>query len=66
MAAKPKSSKGNGAVQTTRMPPNKVSLCSRLSDAQESVIREIISRATDKWSLWALNELAGVLCVSRD
>ena len=59
MAAKPKSSKGKDAVQATNLPPNKVSLCSTLSDAQESVIREIISRATDKWSLWALSELAG-------
>jgi DNA-binding HxlR family transcriptional regulator len=59
MSTKPKISKENGAVQATKLPPNKVSLCSTLSDAQESVIREIISRATDKWSLWALSELAG-------
>src|SRR5277367_1514933 len=59
MATKPKISKENGAVQATNVPSNKVSLCSTLSDAQESVIREIISRATDKWSLWALSELAG-------
>jgi DNA-binding HxlR family transcriptional regulator len=39
------------------MTSNKVPLCSTLSDEQESVIREIISRATDKWSLWALSEL---------
>jgi DNA-binding HxlR family transcriptional regulator len=58
MSAKPKSSKENGAAQATNGPQNKVSLCSTLSDAQESVIREIISRATDKWSLWALSELA--------
>src|SRR5271156_2124711 len=58
MAAKPKSFKENGAVQPKSAPSNKVSLCSTLSDAQESVIREIISRATDKWSLWALSELA--------
>src|SRR5271154_2447746 len=59
MATKPKSFKENGAVQATNVPSNEVSLCSTLSDAQESVIREIISRATDKWSLWALSELAG-------
>ena len=59
MAAKPKSFKENGAVQATNVPSTEVSLCSTLSDAQESVIREIISRATDKWSLWALSELAG-------
>ena len=59
MATKPNISKGKDAVQATNLPPNKVSLCSTLSDAQESVIREIISGATDKWSLWALSELAG-------
>jgi DNA-binding HxlR family transcriptional regulator len=59
MAPKPKISKENGAVRTNSAPQNEVSLCSTLSDAQESVIREIISRATDKWSLWALSELAG-------
>jgi DNA-binding HxlR family transcriptional regulator len=58
MAAKPKSSKGKDAVRATNVPSKEVSLCSTLSDAQESVIREIISRATDKWSLWALSELA--------
>jgi DNA-binding HxlR family transcriptional regulator len=59
MAPKLKISKENGAVQATNGPQTKVSLCSTLSNAQESVIREIISRATDKWSLWALSELAG-------
>src|ERR1700679_1715124 len=59
MAPKPKISKENGSVRATNAPQNDVSLCSTLSDAQESVIREIISRATDKWSLWALSELAG-------
>jgi DNA-binding HxlR family transcriptional regulator len=58
MAAKPKSAKENGAVQAPNGSLNKVSLCSTLSDAQEAVIREIISRATDKWSFWALSELA--------
>ena len=33
-------------------------LCSSLTDAQEAVIREVLSRATDKWSLWAMSELA--------
>jgi DNA-binding HxlR family transcriptional regulator len=59
MAPKPKISKENGSVRASSAPQNDVSLCSTLSDAQESVIREIISRATDKWSLWALSELAG-------
>jgi DNA-binding HxlR family transcriptional regulator len=58
MGPKPKISKENGAIRTLNAPQNEVSLCSTLSDAQESVIREIISRATDKWSLWALSELA--------
>lgn len=35
-----------------------ISLCSTLTDEQEAVIREVISRVTDKWSLWALSELA--------
>ena len=59
MTTNPKISKENGAAQANNVPPNKVPICSTLSDAQESVIREIISRATDKWSLWALSELAG-------
>ena len=59
MSTKPKISKENGAVEERNVPSNEVSLCSTLSDAQESVIREIISRATDKWSLWTLSELAG-------
>jgi DNA-binding HxlR family transcriptional regulator len=58
MAAKRNISKENGAVQATDVPSNEVSFCSTLSDAEESVIREIISRATDKWSLWTLSELA--------
>src|SRR5260370_15047977 len=33
-------------------------LCSTLTDEQETMIREVISRVTDKWSLWALSELA--------
>lgn len=43
----------------TLTPEQDVSLCSTLTDEQEAVIREVISRVTDKWSLWALNELAG-------
>jgi DNA-binding HxlR family transcriptional regulator len=35
-----------------------VTLCSTLTDEQEAAIREVISRVTDKWSLWALSELA--------
>ena len=58
MAAKPRSFKENGGAPAASVPSNKVPLCSTLTDTQESVIREIISRATDKWSLWALSELA--------
>ena len=39
-------------------PEQDVSLCSSLTDEQEALIREVISRVTDKWSLWALSELA--------
>ena len=58
MAVNSKISGENGGNQSTRELSNKVPFCSTLNDAQESVIREIISRATDKWSLWALSELA--------
>jgi DNA-binding HxlR family transcriptional regulator len=33
-------------------------LCNTLTEEQEAVIREVISRIMDKWSLWALSELA--------
>jgi hypothetical protein len=67
VTAKPKISIKNGAVQATNVPPNKVSPCSTLTDAQESVIREIISRATDKCRSRRLASLPEmVLCVSRD
>jgi len=42
----------------TLTPEDDASLCNSLTDEQEAVIREVISRATDKWSLWALSELA--------
>jgi DNA-binding HxlR family transcriptional regulator len=42
----------------TLTPEEDSSLCSTLTDEQEAVIREVISRVTDKWSLWALSELA--------
>jgi DNA-binding HxlR family transcriptional regulator len=32
-------------------------LCRSLTDAQEAIVRDVISRATDKWSLWAMSEL---------
>ena len=42
----------------TLTPGHDVRLCSTLTDEQETMIREVISRVTDKWSLWALSELA--------
>src|SRR5260370_3592246 len=33
-------------------------LCRTRTEEQETMIREVISRVTDKWSLWALSELA--------
>ncbi|ADV84709.1 winged helix-turn-helix transcriptional regulator [Terriglobus saanensis] len=39
-------------------PQEDISLCSSMSDEQEAVIRDVISRVADKWSLWALSELA--------
>jgi DNA-binding HxlR family transcriptional regulator len=32
-------------------------LCNSLTDVQEAIVRDVISRATDKWSLWAMSEL---------
>jgi DNA-binding HxlR family transcriptional regulator len=50
----------NSSVHETNTPraEQEISLCSTLTDEQEAVIREVISRVTDKWSLWALSELA--------
>ena len=53
MAAKPSVHEAKTLTQE-----QDVSLCSTLTDEQEAVIREVISRVTDKWSLWALSELA--------
>ncbi len=38
--------------------PANAEICANLSPAQEAMVREIISRVTDKWSLWVLSELA--------
>jgi DNA-binding HxlR family transcriptional regulator len=50
--------KSNVHQSKTLTPEQDSSLCSTLTDEQEAVIREVISRVTDKWSLWALSELA--------
>lgn len=33
-------------------------LCESLSGEDETLVREVVSRVADKWSLWALSELA--------
>ena len=38
--------------------PQNAELCASLSAGQERLVREIISRAADKWSLWTLSLLA--------
>lgn len=38
--------------------PENAELCASLSVGQEGLVREIISRAADKWSLWTLSVLA--------
>jgi DNA-binding HxlR family transcriptional regulator len=47
--------------------PENAEICANLSERQEKLVREIISRAADKWSLWTLSELArdGTLRFSR-
>lgn len=32
-------------------------MCEALHPEKEAVIRDVLSRVTDKWSLWALSEL---------
>jgi len=41
----------------SRKPLQAAEICNALDDDQEAVIREVLSRVNDKWSLWALNEL---------
>ena len=47
--------------------PENAQLCESLSAGQEELVREIISRSADKWSLWTLSVLAmkGTLRFSR-
>ncbi|HEY0264641.1 MAG TPA: helix-turn-helix domain-containing protein [Granulicella sp.] len=39
-------------------PVQELPLCSTLTDAEEALLREVISRVMEKWALWALSELA--------
>jgi DNA-binding HxlR family transcriptional regulator len=47
--------------------PENAEVCANLSEGQEKLVREIISRVADKRSLWTLSELArdGTLRFSR-
>jgi DNA-binding HxlR family transcriptional regulator len=38
--------------------PENAEICASLSAGQEALVREIISRSADKWSLWTLSVLA--------
>jgi DNA-binding HxlR family transcriptional regulator len=38
--------------------PANAEICGRLSPTEVGLVREIVSRAADKWSLWALSQLA--------
>ena len=38
--------------------PDNAAVCASLSAGQERLVREINSRAADKWSLWTLSQLA--------
>ena len=47
--------------------PENAAVCAALSASEERMVREIISRASDTWSLWTLSVLAtqGVLRFTR-
>lgn len=38
--------------------PENAEICASLSAGQEHLVRQIVSRAADKWSLWTLSQLA--------
>lgn len=42
---------------STILSQEELTLCNSLSEADEAIIREVLARAADKWSLWALSEL---------
>jgi DNA-binding HxlR family transcriptional regulator len=46
-------------VTTTQelVPQEDIDLCESMTGDEEALIRDIISRVADKWSLWALSEL---------
>lgn len=35
-------------------------MCEALNPEKEAIIRDVLSRVTDKWSLWALSEVTAV------
>lgn len=41
----------------SQKPLDAAEMCKALEPNREAVIREVLSRVTDKWSLWALSEL---------
>jgi DNA-binding HxlR family transcriptional regulator len=41
----------------TTIPQEDIDLCESMTAKEEAVVREIMSRVTDKWCLWALSEL---------
>lgn len=45
-------------TKPTLFSPENAQLCRSLSAIDEKLVREIISRAADTWSLWTLSELA--------
>ena len=55
------------AKQKTIIPLEGCDLCENMSAEGEAVLRDVISRVADKWSLWALSELteSGPLRFSR-
>ena len=38
--------------------PENADVCAKLSADDAALVREVVSRAADKWSLWTLSELA--------
>ena len=51
----------------TLFTPANAEVCASLTPADAALVRDIVSRAADKWSLWTLSELArdGTLRFSR-
>jgi DNA-binding HxlR family transcriptional regulator len=47
-----------GKKKRKLIPQEDIDLCEKMTEDERAVIRDIISRAADKWSLWALSELA--------